>query len=270
MMAEELAKRIHYSRMKISRLENAHGRPDVSDVIQILDALDITDARWEEIVRLAHQAAIKGWWDRYGEAMGARHRLYADIESGAGSIREYNLSAIPGILQTAEHTACLIELAKKEGQLDFQPEKMMEARLKRQEVLLRQDGPTYEFVIDEVIVRRRTVPRAIMAAQLRHMVKVVTAEPRFSLRVLPTHADMEGSLLPKATFALYTFPDPADPPMAVVDTITTDLIHTERLEVKRYIQRYEDLTRGALAPQDSLALLTEAADLLINEAGPPA
>lgn len=59
MMADELAKRIHYSRMKISRLENAHGRPDVSDVIKILDALGITGARREEIVRLANQAATK-------------------------------------------------------------------------------------------------------------------------------------------------------------------------------------------------------------------
>ncbi|TDB88714.1 XRE family transcriptional regulator [Actinomadura sp. 7K534] len=29
MMADELAKRIHYSRTKISRLEYAYGRPDV-------------------------------------------------------------------------------------------------------------------------------------------------------------------------------------------------------------------------------------------------
>ncbi|MGI5201991.1 helix-turn-helix domain-containing protein [Spirillospora sp. CA-108201] len=64
MMAEELAKRIHYSRTKISRLENTVGRPDVADVITILDALNIPDAQWKEIVRLAHEAAIKGWRDR--------------------------------------------------------------------------------------------------------------------------------------------------------------------------------------------------------------
>ncbi|MFA1551699.1 DUF5753 domain-containing protein [Actinomadura chokoriensis] len=219
---------------------------------------------------MAHDAAAKGWWDSYGNAMGARHRLYADLESGTDAIREYNLSVVPGILQTPEHTSSLIDITRKEGRLDFQPEKMMQARLKRQEVLLRPNGPTYEFIIDEVVIRRRTVPRDVMATQLQHMVKVVTAEPRFTLRVLPLHADMEGTLLPKATFALYTFPDPVDPPMAVVDTITTDLIHTERREVRRYIQRYEDLDRGALDPQDSLALLTEAADLLINEVGPRA
>ncbi|MFA1550442.1 helix-turn-helix domain-containing protein [Actinomadura chokoriensis] len=54
LMADELAKRIHYSRMKISRLENAHGRPDVADVITILDALNVPEKQWTEIVRLAH------------------------------------------------------------------------------------------------------------------------------------------------------------------------------------------------------------------------
>ncbi|WP_433151908.1 helix-turn-helix domain-containing protein [Actinomadura nitritigenes] len=265
MTADELAKRIHYSRMKVSRLENAHGRPDVADVITILDALEVPEHQWTEIVRLAHDASAKGWWDAYGNAMGARHRLYADIESGADTIREYNLSAIPGILQTPELTLSLIENSKREGRLDYQPEKMAKARLQRQEMILRPGGPAYEFILDEGLVRRRTVPREVMAQQLLHIVKVVADEPRFTLRVLPLHADMEGALLPKATFALYTFPHPADPSMAVVDTITTDLIHTERREVKRYTQRYEDLTRGALAPDDSLALLAEAADELIDK-----
>ncbi|WP_433469323.1 helix-turn-helix domain-containing protein [Spirillospora sp. CA-128828] len=269
MTADELAKRIHYSRMKVSRLENAHGRPDVADVITILNTLEVNESKWTEVVRLAHEATRKGWWDAYGNAMGARHRLYADIESGAATIREYNLSAIPGILQTPELTSSLIEITKREGRLDFNPAKMVEARLRRQQEILRPGGPKYEFIIDEGVVRRRTVPRDVMAAQLQHIVTVMMAEPQLTTRVLPINADMEGALLPKATFALYTFPDPIDPPMAIVDTITTDLIHTERREVRRYIQRYEDLTRGALSPEDSLALLTEAAELLIDEVGPP-
>ncbi len=208
MMADELAKRIHYSRMKISRLENAHGRPDVADVITILNTLEVPEQKWMELVRLAHDAAVKGWWDAYGNAMGPRHRLYADIESDADSTREYNLSAIPGILQTPELLSSLVEIRRKEGRLDFQPEKMVEARMKRREMILRPGGPTCEFIIDEGVVRRRTVPRPVMAAQLQHMVQFITAEPRLTLRVLPVNADLEGVLLPQATFALYPSPTP--------------------------------------------------------------
>jgi hypothetical protein len=35
---------------------------------------------------------------------------------------------------------------------------MVEGRLKRQEVILREDGPTYEVILDELVIRRLTVP----------------------------------------------------------------------------------------------------------------
>ncbi|NKZ08832.1 helix-turn-helix domain-containing protein [Actinomadura latina] len=269
MMADELAKRIHYSRMKISRLENAHGRPDVGDVVKILDTLEIPDAQTLEIIRLANQAATKGWWDRYGDTMGPRQRLYADIEAGAGTIREFNLSSIPGILQTPELTNALTELAKNDGPLDFRPDRMAQARLQRLETILRPDGPTYEFIIDEIVTRRLNVAPSIMSAQLCHLVEKVAAEPRLTVRVLPVDAYLAEALLPKVTFSLYTFPEQSDPPLAVVETLTTDLVHTDPREVKRYRKRYEYLAQAALAPQDSLAILTEAASRLADKVGPP-
>ncbi|RFS85196.1 XRE family transcriptional regulator [Actinomadura spongiicola] len=82
-LTEDLAKRLYYSRTKISRLETAAGRPDVAVVMSILDILGVTGEEWERIIRLAHEAAVKGWWDRYRQSMGPRQRLYADLEFGA-------------------------------------------------------------------------------------------------------------------------------------------------------------------------------------------
>ncbi|MEU8345544.1 helix-turn-helix domain-containing protein [Actinomadura meyerae] len=259
LMAEELAKRIHYSRMKISRLENAHGRPDVGDVVKILDALEISDDESMTIIRLASAASERGWWDRYGDAMGARQRLYADIESGAATIREYNQSAMPGVLQTPDFIAALIGLTKAEGPLDFSPKKMTDARLQRVRSIFRPDGPVYEVVVDEVVIRRLTVPDDIMRAQLCHVIKMLETEPQLTLRILPVNARLVGTLLPRSTFTLYTFPDQDDPPMAVVDTITADLVYTEPREVERYTRRYEYLRRATLSPEDSKMLLIEAA-----------
>ncbi|RKS74383.1 helix-turn-helix protein [Actinomadura pelletieri DSM 43383] len=268
-LTEELGKRLYFSRAKISRLETAAGRPDVAVVMSILDILGVTGEEWERIVRLAHEAAVKGWWDRYGQSMGPRQRLYADLEFGADTIREFNLSSIPGILQTPEFTLALVEIAKNEGALDYHPDKMAKARLQRLETVLRPGGPTYEVIIDEVITRRLNVAPSIMAAQLSHIADLVAAEPRLAVRVLPVDAYIADALLPKVTFSLFTFPDPADPPMAVIATHTTDLVHTERREVKRYRQRYEGLAQAALAPEDSLALLTETAKRLTDKIGPP-
>jgi DNA-binding XRE family transcriptional regulator len=227
-----LADRIHYSRMKISRLENARSRPDIAEIIKILDALGVTGEKWNEVVRIACDAAEHGWWDDYGDAMGARQRLYADIESGAKTIRSYSPSAIPGLLQTPGTIAAMTELVTAEGPLNFEPEKMTEARLQRQQI-----------------------------------VNVVSSEPRLSARVLPVDTLIEGSPLPTVSFFLYTFPDPEDPPMAVVETINTDIVHTEPHEVERYTRRYDHLSWAALSPEDSLTLLREAAGRMTEKTG---
>jgi transcriptional regulator with XRE-family HTH domain len=132
MTADRLACLIHQSRMKISKLENAHIRPDLAEIMKILDVLDVTGEKWHEIIRIARDAAERGWWDAYGDAMGDRQRLYADIEPGATTIREYQPGAMPGILQTPDYTWALIEHAKAEGPITYIPERLVEARLQRQ------------------------------------------------------------------------------------------------------------------------------------------
>jgi transcriptional regulator with XRE-family HTH domain len=116
MTADRLACLIHQSRMKISKLENAHIRPDLAEIMKILDILGVTGE------------TERGWWDAYGDAMGDRQRLYADIESGAKTIREYEPGAMPGILQTPNYTWALIEHAKAKGPITYIPERLVEAR----------------------------------------------------------------------------------------------------------------------------------------------
>jgi hypothetical protein len=50
--------------------------------------------------------------------------------------------------------------------------------------------------------------------------------------------------------------------MAIVDTVTTDIVHIAHEEVARYTQRYEHLQQAALSAAASLGLLTDAADQL--------
>lgn len=252
MMADELAKHIHYSRTKISRLENAYGRPDVGDVVKILDALDIPDDQCLSIVRLASAAAAKGWWDSYGEAMGARQRLYADIESGANSIREYNDTTIPGLLQTPEFISAVAELKRAEGPLSFNLDKMTKARQRRQEAVICSDGPTYTVILDEVVLRRVNVPPDVMAAQVRHLIKLMTSVTGLTVHLLPVDTYIEGIAIPQAAFSLYTFPDPSDSPMVVVETASNDLPYTGSREVEQHAKRYDLLSEAVLSSEDSL------------------
>jgi transcriptional regulator with XRE-family HTH domain len=261
----ELARLVYQSRTKISKLENAQIRPDLAEIVTMLKALEVTGRQYDKIHELAHAAACKGWWDRYGNAMGPRQRLYADLESGAASIRSYNQTAFPAVLQIPEFIDAMVELDRCQGSLDYRPERMTDARMRRQQHLLGPDGPTYEAVLDECMIHRLAVPAPVKAAQLRHLIKVVTAEGRITMRVLPADTLIPGGFLPKASFFLYAFPDPSDPTMAVIDTVTADVVLTQRGELSRYTEMYDRLRQAALPVDDTVAFLEGPANRLTDQ-----
>ena len=266
--ADELAKQIFRSRTTISKLENARCRPDIGDVSNILYALDAPREHAQKIIEIALGANARGWWDSYGDAMGARQRMYANIESGASTIREYHQTALPGLLQCVEYHWALIDLDKIEGsRINYVPEKSVEARQRRQEHVFRSGGPSVEVIIDEFVLKRLAVPRPVMVTQLRHMVQLVTREPRFTILVLPLDARVPPGRLPASAYTIYTFPDPDDSRLVVAET-SNCLVHTTPDEVAGYERIHDRLRQAALPALESLSLLTDTADRLNEQAGP--
>lgn len=253
---EQLAKKIGQSRAQISRLENGHAA-DQADVMSILDALGVEGDRWTTILTIARQAGERGWWES-NKRMGDRQAFYANLEAGAATIREYQGTFVPGLLQTPDYTRARIE-ADGSGTGDYTAAKAIEGRIGRQRMLRRPDGPTYEVVLDEVAIRRRSVPLEVMKAQLYHLTARANIDERVSLRVLPVNADIEGYSVPRSAFSVYTFPDPGDPSIVVADTVTDDLVHTEVDQVRRYDELFDRLHRAALSEEDSLQYLIETA-----------
>jgi hypothetical protein len=115
------------------------------------------------------------------------------------------------------------------------------------------------------MIHRLAVPPPVKAAQLRHLIKVVSTEDRITMRVLPSDVVVLGGFLPKASFSLYTFADPGDPPMAVVDTVTADVVLTQRQEAARYAGMYDRLRHAAMSVDDTLSFLDRVADRLTDQ-----
>jgi transcriptional regulator with XRE-family HTH domain len=250
---EQLARRIGVSRAQISRLENGHV-VDQADIIAILDALDVQGDRWSQIVAIAREAGERGWWESHKE-MGRRQALYANLEAGAATIREFQMSFIPGLLQTSEFARARVEAERDRGPINYGADQAVEARKGRQLMLRRPDGPSYEVILDEVAVRRRAVPVEVARAQLYHVSARVNRDPRTTVRVLPVAATIAGYWVPRSAFSIYTFPDPGDPTVVAVDTVTDDLIVTEEADVKRYEELFVRLRAACLSVDESLRLL---------------
>jgi transcriptional regulator with XRE-family HTH domain len=254
--SEELGKRIGQSRMKISRLETGARRPDIGDVMKILDVLGVDGDEWRALVQVARDAAERGWWETPEFAgMGDRQKLYADLECGATTIREYQIF-VPGLLQTRDYTRARRPIRDSSPQFDL--EQAVEARQRRQQELHRDGGPAYQAVLDEAAVRRIAADPPVMEAQLTRLVELASADERVAIRVLPVDAIMAGYRLPYSPFGVYTYPDPGDPLVVVVDTVTTDLVLTGPEEVGPYTDLYEAIHSAALPANESLDYLTRA------------
>jgi hypothetical protein len=172
------------------------------------------------------------------------------------------MTFVPGLLQTPEFTRARIEAergARGPGPAAYSAEKAVEARTARQRMLRRPGGPSYEVVLDEVAIRRPAAPAEIVRAQLYNVAARVNRDPKTSVRVLPLGALVEGYSVPRSAFSIYTFADPGDPTVVLVDTVTDDLVLTDPHDVGRYEELYARLREAALSPVASLDRLSETA-----------
>jgi transcriptional regulator with XRE-family HTH domain len=254
---EQLARQIGQSRAQISRLENGH-TVDQNEVMQILEVLGVEGDRWTQIVTIAREAGERGWWES-NKAMGSRQALYADLEAGAATIREFQMTFVPGLLQTAEYSRARTEAESLTGPVSYAADKVVEARNARQRMVRRPGGPSYEVVLDEMTIRRPVATAEIVRAQLYHLAARVNSDRRLTLQVLPLAAAVAGYFVPRSAFSIYTYPDPGDPTVVAVDTVNRDLIHTEPTTVRRYEDLFGGLQDAALESGPSLDFLIEAA-----------
>ena len=262
----ELGELVGKSRLQISRHENGTSLADLDLVMQILEKLGITGERWTQIVDAAREAGERGWWEQNAKVMGPRQALFADLEAGARTIREFAQPIPPGLLQTPGFTRSRIEAAVSPLVPGVTPGGILLGRAGRQRVMRRPDGPTYEVILDELAVRRRSAPAPVLRDQLRYLAEAAETD-KITILVLPVDALIEGFDVPLCSFSAYTYPDPDDPTVIGIEAVTSDVVLTEpeqTAEVARYVGLFEALRRAAMPVEDSRSFLIKAASALPN------
>lgn len=68
--------------------------------MRILEILGVEGDEWTKIMKIAEDAAARGWWESSARRMGPRQARTADLEAGAATIQEYAATYPPGLLQT--------------------------------------------------------------------------------------------------------------------------------------------------------------------------
>ncbi|MEU6075254.1 helix-turn-helix transcriptional regulator [Micromonospora sp. NPDC047074] len=241
------------STSKLSRIELGQSRPDLADVLDLLDVYEVPSPQRDALIVIARDAATsRGWWKALGE-MGERQRTYAELEAGAASIVDWQPAVVPGLLQTPAYARLRIAAGRLlEPALDVEAD--VRARALRHEVLRRTDPPRYTALLAEAACEAADAPPQVWREQLRHLVDLAGL-PHVTIRLLPRGAVPQGGVHAFTPYSSYTFPDPADPRTVMLEALTTDV----RLATAADVDRYERLTGwlldAALGPEETVATL---------------
>jgi transcriptional regulator with XRE-family HTH domain len=256
MTLEQVAERFEWSVSKASRMELGRVPVTARDVGDLLTLYGVSDeAQRAELLALARASRQRDWWSRFDDVMPRQFSLYLGFEANAAKILSFEISLIPGLLQTAEYTRALIR-AKLPLASDDEVERRVEARIERQQILTRENPPQLWVIVDEAAIRREIGGAEVMSAQLKRILEVGTL-PNVTVQVLPFAGGAHGSM--ESGFIVLTFEDPQDPDVACLDLLTRSLYMEDRDDVDRYRSAFEHLRAQAASPADSTRIIAAAA-----------
>jgi transcriptional regulator with XRE-family HTH domain len=122
-------------------------------------------------------------------------RDLAKLEAEAVELCAYAQSVIHGLLQTPEYAKALYGM-RRPPFAEEEVERLVAARLARQEIFDRQPSPVFSFVQEEVTLRRPLGGRMVMRKQLERLLEVGQRR-NVEIQVMPTdredHAGLAGS-----------------------------------------------------------------------------
>jgi transcriptional regulator with XRE-family HTH domain len=179
----ELAQRIGISQSKVSRIESGAVIPTAAEVTAWAEASGAPSQTRSLLLDLTERALpeLYAWKD----ALRDQTHLQDDIqqwEREANSVRVFQPSLVPGLLQTAEYARRVFALFHPPyAERDIPA--VLGARLDRQ-LALYEDGRKFEFLITEAALRWRPGPPRLLRAQLDRISTLSTLE-NVSIGLIP-------------------------------------------------------------------------------------
>ncbi|MEU8293523.1 helix-turn-helix transcriptional regulator [Streptomyces pseudogriseolus] len=247
---EEAGARVGISKATLSRYETKEGVVKWPAVDALCREYGATDEERLALVELAKGARIQGWWRSLADPIPESMNLMLTIEDEVVREDHYACMYVPGLLQTrayaeAVHRASEVQCGEREVQ------HMVDIRMKRQELLERQDPPHIWAVIDEAALRRRVGGPEVMREQLKHVL-TMAERSRITVQVLPfdrgAHAAAVGS------FAVLRGQAP-ELDVVYVDLLGGGLFMEKPEELERYKLAFEYLSAQAMDFESSTDLI---------------
>ncbi|MFF2122833.1 helix-turn-helix domain-containing protein [Kitasatospora sp. NPDC058184] len=247
--AKAVSRSAAMSPSKLSKIENGRLAPSVIDVERILAALGVPEDTKSHLTEAARAVATEATAWRILRRAGL-HKHQEDIraiEAQTQELRVFQHSCIPGLLQTPEY----VRAVQQHSELtDEALEKMISARLRRQEVLFDQ-ARRFHFLITEPVLRWELIPRLMTAAQLDRLV-AASRLPNVTIGIVPLPAPK--SQLPTCSFAMF------DSRLVIVEIPHAEITTSEPKDIEQYVLKFHAFERAAATGGEMRGLVESIRD----------
>lgn len=181
------------------------------------------------------------------------------LERMVSELREYQSSIVPGLIQVEQYIRALLRDSAPWAS-KRQLEEMVRSRLKRQDILEKDDPPLVMMVLEPAAIRRVVGTQKILSEQLERILRLIDTGVA-SVQVMPLDATCHpgGS----GPFRIYTFPD--KPLVASAEHMWGEKLSDEMIHVQQCVTIFGRLQAEALTPQASRELIRKVKEELDDD-----
>lgn len=241
----EAARRVGWSKSKISRIEEPATRPSDADVRALLQLYGCDPARHPAIVQLNHDSWQRGWWTVFDDAFTGN---FVMLEAQAPCISMYETMLVPGLFQTPEYARFVYSNRQHATGADL--DRLVEARMTRKKILHQASPPHVHAVIHEAALRHVIGEEGLMRKQISELWNLATIRDNVTVQVVPFTAPVPPSAL-IGSFTLFSFPDDHGLDVAHAEGILGEAYVESAADLTRIKVAFEHVSRAALPPEES-------------------
>ncbi|MGM0353569.1 helix-turn-helix domain-containing protein [Streptomyces sp. ECR3] len=253
MTLEEAGVLVGVSKATVSRYETQAGPVKWIVVDALCREYGATDAEREAVVRMAKDAKQQGWWSSFADSIPESMNLLLTLEDEAVREDHFSCVYVPGLLQTRAYSTAL----QRANEIPLAPseiERLVDIRMKRQEILTRPKPSRLWAILDESVIRRVVGSPETMREQLGRLLEA-NESPHITLQVLPFAKGAHSAAL--GSFVILGGTEPTLD-VVYVDFHTGSLFMETDEELERYRLAFEYLRAQALDMEASSALIHRA------------
>jgi transcriptional regulator with XRE-family HTH domain len=266
MTQRDVAAAMEWSQSKLIRIESGAVNISTNDLRALLAHYGVDSSRIDVLLAVGRAAREVTRWSHYKNVAAPEYMAFLGYESSASIIRNFEPLWVPGLLQTEEYARTVISIIGTHDPARI--DSFVDLRIERQELLVRNPGPSFHFIMDEAVIRRLTGGRDVMRGQLGHLLQLAEQQ-NITIRVVPF--DHGVYRLQGVAYQVFEFSDPQDEYVLYIEMPHGQQIvresSSEQVDIDspvHYLQAFWELEQ-ITSKEDSLKLIQDVAARLTSD-----